>query len=208
MPEAWNARSGEQMKASHKALYAYCNAVMEPWDGPAAVCATDGRWVVAGKDRNGLRPLRVAYTDDGLLIMGSEAGMCRVEESRIIRKPAHRAGPDDRHRPGGGPALRRGRDHRPTWPASHPYDQWLGNMVDLGETDRARARAAPLQPRGTGPPPGRRRHQPGGPGADPGPHGRGRQGSRRLDGRRRAAGGAVRPATGRSATSSARTSAR
>ena len=48
-----------------------------------AVCATDGRWVVAGKDRNGLRPLRVARTDDGLLIVGSEAGMCRVEEARI-----------------------------------------------------------------------------------------------------------------------------
>ena len=48
------------MKPEHQALYAYCNAVMEPWDGPAAICATDGRWVVAGKDRNGLRPLRVA----------------------------------------------------------------------------------------------------------------------------------------------------
>jgi glutamate synthase (NADPH/NADH) large chain len=76
------------MKASHKALYSYCNAVMEPWDGPAALCATDGRWVVAGKDRSGLRPLRVAYTDDGLVIMGSEAGMCGVEESRITRKLA------------------------------------------------------------------------------------------------------------------------
>ncbi|RYF97625.1 MAG: glutamate synthase large subunit, partial [Caulobacteraceae bacterium] len=65
MPEAWNARSDEQIKPAHKALYAYCNSVMEPWDGPAAICASDGRWVVAGKDRNGLRPLRVTYTDDG-----------------------------------------------------------------------------------------------------------------------------------------------
>ena len=59
---------------------------MEPWDGPAAVCATDGRWVVAGKDRNGLRPLRVAVTDDGLLIVGSEAGMTGVAEARIVAK--------------------------------------------------------------------------------------------------------------------------
>jgi glutamate synthase (NADPH/NADH) large chain len=61
VPEA----NGPSLKDSHKALYSYCNAVMEPWDGPAALCATDGRWVVAGKDRSGLRPLRVAYTDDG-----------------------------------------------------------------------------------------------------------------------------------------------
>jgi glutamate synthase (NADPH/NADH) large chain len=65
IPEAWQARSEEVIKPEHKALYAYCNAVMEPWDGPAAVCATDGRWVIAAKDRSGLRPLRVTYTDDG-----------------------------------------------------------------------------------------------------------------------------------------------
>ena len=86
IPEAWNGKTDEQMKPEHRALYSYCNAVMEPWDGPAALCATDGRWVVAGKDRNGLRPLRVAYTDDGLVIMGSEAGMCGVAENRIVRK--------------------------------------------------------------------------------------------------------------------------
>ena len=130
IPEAWNARSDEQIKPAHKALYAYCNSVMEPWDGPAAVCATDGRWVVAGKDRNGLRPLRVTFTDDGLLIMGSEAGMCRIEESRIVRKAHITAGrmlAVD---------LAEGRlygedeiiDHLAQ---RHPYDQWLGNMVDL-----------------------------------------------------------------------------
>jgi len=130
IPEAWNARSDEQIAPAHKALYAYCNAVMEPWDGPAAVCASDGRWVVAGKDRNGLRPLRVAYTNDGLLIMGSEAGMCRVDEARIVRKthiaPGRMLAVD----------LAEGRlygedeiiDHLAE---RHPYDQWLGNMVDL-----------------------------------------------------------------------------
>ncbi len=88
MPEA----ASDAMSPEHAALYNYCNAVMEPWDGPAAVCATDGRWVVAGKDRNGLRPLRVAVTDDGLLIVGSEAGMAGVAETRIARKSHIEAG--------------------------------------------------------------------------------------------------------------------
>jgi glutamate synthase (NADPH/NADH) large chain len=129
IPEAWSG-SGEFMKESHQALYAYCNAVMEPWDGPAAICATDGRWVVAGKDRNGLRPLRVATTSDGLLIMGSEAGMCQVAEERITQKlhisPGRMIAVD----------LQEGRlygedaiiDHLAD---AHPYTQWLGNMVDL-----------------------------------------------------------------------------
>ena len=133
MPEAWNARSDEQIKPAHKALYAYCNSVMEPWDGPAAICASDGRWVVAGKDRNGLRPLRVAYTDDGLLIMGSEAGMCRVEESRIVRKTHISAGRMI------AVDLAEGRLYGEDeivdeLAVRHPYDQWLGNMVDLEKT--------------------------------------------------------------------------
>ncbi len=74
------------MKPAHRDMYLYCNAVMEPWDGPAAVCATDGRWVIAGLDRNGLRPLRYSLTSDGLLIVGSETGMVALEESTIIEK--------------------------------------------------------------------------------------------------------------------------
>ena len=116
----------------HQALYAYCNAVMEPWDGPAAICATDGRWVIAGKDRNGLRPLRVAYTDDGLLIVGSEAGMCGVPETRITRK--------DHIGPGRMIAidLHEGRlfgedEILDELSERHPYTQWLGNMVELEE---------------------------------------------------------------------------
>ncbi|MBW8813426.1 MAG: glutamate synthase large subunit [Caulobacterales bacterium] len=132
IPEAWNTRSDAQMKPTHRALYSYCNAVMEPWDGPAAVCATDGRWVVAGKDRNGLRPLRVAQTSDGLLIVGSEAGMCRVDEARIVRKahiePGRMLAVD----------LIEGRLYDEEGvvdrlAAQHPYDRWLGNMVNLEE---------------------------------------------------------------------------
>ena len=133
IPEAWASKSDAQMKPEHRALYSYCNAVMEPWDGPAAVCATDGRWVVAGKDRNGLRPLRVAYTDDGLVIMGSEAGMCGVAESRIVRKlnisPGRMIAID----------LVEGRLYDEEaivdrLAGQHPYTEWLGNMVDLEAT--------------------------------------------------------------------------
>ncbi len=50
------------MPQAHRDMFLYCNAVMEPWDGPAAIAATDGRWVIAGLDRNGLRPLRYTIT--------------------------------------------------------------------------------------------------------------------------------------------------
>ena len=74
------------MKQAHKDMFLYCNAVMEPWDGPAAIAATDGRWMLAGLDRNGLRPLRYTLTSSNLLVVGSEAGMVKFEESEIRAK--------------------------------------------------------------------------------------------------------------------------
>jgi len=85
IPEVWSPTDGA-MPQSHRDLYSYCNSVMEPWDGPAAICATDGRWVLAGLDRNGLRPLRYAITGDGLLIAGSEAGMVKLDEATVVEK--------------------------------------------------------------------------------------------------------------------------
>jgi glutamate synthase (NADPH/NADH) large chain len=129
IPEAWSGQA-ETMSDAHQALYAYCNAVMEPWDGPAAVCATDGRWVIAGKDRNGLRPMRVATTSDGLLIAGSEAGMTHIDEDRIVSRlhisPGRMIAVDlERGRLFGEDAIIDELAH------AHPYTQWLGNMVDL-----------------------------------------------------------------------------
>ena len=74
------------MPKAHRDMFLYCNAVMEPWDGPAAVTATDGRWVIAGLDRNGLRPLRYTITRDHLLIVGSETGMVKLDEVEIVEK--------------------------------------------------------------------------------------------------------------------------
>jgi glutamate synthase (NADPH/NADH) large chain len=76
------------MPKAHRDLFSYCNAVMEPWDGPAAVCASDGRFVIAGLDRNGLRPLRYSITRNKMLIVGSETGMVKFDEEDIIEKGA------------------------------------------------------------------------------------------------------------------------
>lgn len=74
------------MPQAHQDLFMYCNAVMEPWDGPAAIAATDGRWAIAGLDRNGLRPMRYSITASKLLIVGSETGMVKVPESEVLAK--------------------------------------------------------------------------------------------------------------------------
>jgi len=87
VPEAYSKR-GDLMPKKWRHLYEYCNAVMEPWDGPAALVAYDGNWCVAGLDRNGLRPLRYAITDDGLMAVGSETGMCPLDEKDIVTKGA------------------------------------------------------------------------------------------------------------------------
>ncbi|HTJ89542.1 MAG TPA: glutamate synthase large subunit [Acidocella sp.] len=78
--------SDKTMPKAHQDLFLYCNAVMEPWDGPAAIAATDGRFVIAGLDRNGLRPLRYAVTTKDLLIVGSEAGMVKFDEEIVVEK--------------------------------------------------------------------------------------------------------------------------
>jgi glutamate synthase (NADPH/NADH) large chain len=78
--------SNATMPREHQDLFLYCNAVMEPWDGPAAIAATDGRWAVAGLDRNGLRPMRYTITANKLLIVGSETGMVKVREDEVLAK--------------------------------------------------------------------------------------------------------------------------
>src|SRR5262249_37095517 len=84
IPDVWAGR--ETMPQAHRDFFSYCNSVMEPWDGPAAICAFGGNWVIAGMDRNGLRPMRYTITSHGLLLPGSEAGMVRVDENTIVEK--------------------------------------------------------------------------------------------------------------------------
>ena len=85
MPEAWE-QAGDLMPQRLRDFYRWSNSLMEPWDGPAAVCAFDGRWVLSCMDRNGLRPLRYLLTEDGLLVSGSEAGIVPLADKDIIEK--------------------------------------------------------------------------------------------------------------------------
>ena len=84
IPEAW--AGNPLMDEERRAFYEYHAALMEPWDGPAAIAFTDGRQIGATLDRNGLRPARYIVTDDGLVIMASEVGVLPVPEEKIVRK--------------------------------------------------------------------------------------------------------------------------
>jgi glutamate synthase (NADPH/NADH) large chain len=84
IPEAWEQHA--DMDESRHAFYEYHAALMEPWDGPAAVAFTDGRQIGATLDRNGLRPARYLITDDNMVVLASEAGTLPIPEHRIVKK--------------------------------------------------------------------------------------------------------------------------
>ena len=118
------------MPEAHRDLFGYCNAVMEPWDGPAAMCATDGRWVIGYMDRNGLRPMRYTLTKDGLLVVGSETGMVRVPTGDVVEKG--RVGPGQMI----GVDLVEGkffrdRELKDNLAAKQPFGQWFKNTTYL-----------------------------------------------------------------------------
>ncbi|NIX77975.1 glutamate synthase large subunit [Microvirga terricola] len=84
IPEAW--AGNPLMDEDRRAFYEYHAALMEPWDGPAAVCFTDGKQIGATLDRNGLRPARYLVTDDGLVVLASEMGVLPIPEEKIVEK--------------------------------------------------------------------------------------------------------------------------
>ncbi|HHH13389.1 MAG TPA: glutamate synthase large subunit, partial [Thiolapillus brandeum] len=84
IPEAWSGN--DLMDPKRRDFYEYHAALMEPWDGPAAVAFTDGRQIGATLDRNGLRPARYLITDDGLVVMASEMGVLDIPEEKIVKK--------------------------------------------------------------------------------------------------------------------------
>ncbi len=84
IPEAWESHT--LMDTKRRAFYEYHAAMMEPWDGPAAVAFTDGQQIGATLDRNGLRPARYLVTDDDLVVMSSESGVLPIPESKIVKK--------------------------------------------------------------------------------------------------------------------------
>ncbi|WP_439615925.1 glutamate synthase large subunit [Shinella sp.] len=149
IPEAW---AGNQlMGAERKAFYEYHAALMEPWDGPAAVAFTDGRQIGATLDRNGLRPARYLVTDDDRVILASEAGTLPVKEESIVKKW--------RLQPGKMLLIdmEEGRiisdeEVKSALAAKHPYREWLDNtqiiLEDLGPVEpRALRRDVSLRDR-------------------------------------------------------------
>ncbi len=128
VPEAWSKQAVE-MPPAWQDMYAYCNAVMEPWDGPAALAMTDGRWVCAGLDRNGLRPLRYVVAD-GLLIAGSEAGMVPVAEALVEEKGALGPGQMIAVDMAEG-QLFHDADLKDRLAAAQPFGDWVEKVVDL-----------------------------------------------------------------------------
>ena len=85
MPDAWSKRN-KILPKSHQQLFDVLNSTIEPWDGPAAICASDSKWAIAATDRNGLRPLRYSITTDKIFCAGSETGMVEIPEKKIIEK--------------------------------------------------------------------------------------------------------------------------
>jgi glutamate synthase (NADPH/NADH) large chain len=136
IPEAWEKHN--TMDDNRRAFYEYHAAMMEPWDGPAAVAFSDGRQIGATLDRNGLRPARYVVTDDDLVIMASEAGVLPIPEEKIVKKW--------RLQPGKMFLIdvERGRiiddkELKDTLAAAKPYREWIERIrirLDDVETDK------------------------------------------------------------------------
>ncbi|MBC7275181.1 glutamate synthase large subunit [Nocardioides sp.] len=123
IPEAWEKH--EEMDSARKAFYEFHSSLMEPWDGPASVVFTDGTQIGAVLDRNGLRPSRYWVTEDGLVVLGSEAGvLADIDPATVVRKgrvqpgkmflvdtAEHRIIEDD--------------EIKSELATEHPYDEWL-----------------------------------------------------------------------------------
>src|ERR1700759_525321 len=84
IPEAWERHPS--MDPARRAFYQYHASLMEPWDGPASMTFTDGTVIGAVLDRNGLRPSRIWVTEDGLVVMASEAGVLDLDPSKVVRR--------------------------------------------------------------------------------------------------------------------------
>ncbi|MFT4187584.1 MAG: glutamate synthase large subunit [Aeromicrobium sp.] len=122
IPEAWE--NNTVMDPARRAFYEFHSSIMEAWDGPACVCFTDGTQIGAVLDRNGLRPGRFWITDDGLVVLASEAGVLDLDQSTVIRKGRLEPGKMflldlDEHR------VIEDDEIKGRLAAEHPYEEWL-----------------------------------------------------------------------------------
>jgi glutamate synthase (NADPH/NADH) large chain len=133
IPESWNDKN--PIPPSLKAYYEYHSTIMEPWDGPASIVFSDGRYIGGTLDRNGLRPSRYVITDDDLIVMGSEVGVQTFPAEKIVSKGRLKPGklllvdtqlgimiPDEE--------IKSQLSHR------HPYENWLNdNRISLRDIE-------------------------------------------------------------------------
>ena len=140
LPEPWQ---GQTETTPWRDLYRYYSTMMEPWDGPAAILYSDGDVVCASLDRNGLRPLRCALTDEGRLILSSEAGALYEESAHITRRWRLNSGgilvADVRT----GELLENGAV-KARFAAQRPYGEWTQGILRLQDIPGPVAPAAPL----------------------------------------------------------------
>ena len=142
IPEAWEKHA--TMDPKRHAFYEYHAAMMEPWDGPAAVAFTDGRQIGATLDRNGLRPARYLVTKDDLVVMASESGVLPIEDSRILKKWRLQPGKmfliD----------MEQGRiiddsEIKNSLATAKPYSEWINKIrIKIGELDERSGNVAPI----------------------------------------------------------------
>ena len=140
IPEAW--AGNPLMDETFRAFYEYNAALMEPWDGPAAIAFTDGKVVGATLDRNGLRPARYLETKDGFVLLASEMGVLDIPEENIARKWRLQPGKMLLIDLEKGKAIS-DEELKTELANSHPYQEWLANtqirVKDLPEVGRAPA---------------------------------------------------------------------
>ena len=129
LPEPWQA---QKRQTPWRDLYRYYSAMMEPWDGPAAILYADGDCVCASLDRNGLRPLRCALTDDKRLILSSEAGVLFEENAHIRRRWKLRSGDVLKADLSTGELLE-SEELKTYYAGLHPYGEWVKNIIRLSE---------------------------------------------------------------------------
>ncbi|MCV7258876.1 glutamate synthase large subunit [Mycobacterium shimoidei] len=131
IPEAWERH--ESMDPARRAFYQYHASLMEPWDGPASMTFTDGTVVGAVLDRNGLRPSRIWVTDDGLVVMASEAGVLDLDPSKVVRRMRLQPGRMFLVDTAQGRIVA-DEEIKAELAAEHPYQEWLDKgLIPLDE---------------------------------------------------------------------------
>ena len=122
IPEAWE--NHESMDPARRAFYEFHSTFMEPWDGPACVTFTDGTLIGAVLDRNGLRPGRYWVTDDGLVVLASEAGVLDIEPERVVRRGRLQPGRMFLVDTAAGRIVS-DEEVKSSLAGEHPYEEWL-----------------------------------------------------------------------------------